>query len=260
MKILWVNANFLHPTTKGGQIRTLEMLKCLHRVTRSITLQSKIQDEPEGLARAHEYSTKAYPVRLNVPDKRSLAFLLQAAAGVLSSVPVAVSRWCSNDAKRLIADLLRKEQFDRAVCDFLVSSGHYPDLPGCVLFQHNVETVIWRRTAEHATGLKKWYMQLQAERMFNYERNVCREVGYTVAVSELDAKLMKEMFGVSNVARDSDGCRSRLFSTSAMPSRLLIWCSSAPWIGDRTMTVLDGLPGRSCRSFANSGPIARSPS
>jgi hypothetical protein len=24
MKILWVNTNFMHPTTKGGQIRTLE--------------------------------------------------------------------------------------------------------------------------------------------------------------------------------------------------------------------------------------------
>jgi hypothetical protein len=30
MKILWVNPNFLHPTTKGGQIRTLEILRPLH--------------------------------------------------------------------------------------------------------------------------------------------------------------------------------------------------------------------------------------
>ena len=27
MKILWVNPNFLHPTTKGGRIRTLEILR-----------------------------------------------------------------------------------------------------------------------------------------------------------------------------------------------------------------------------------------
>jgi hypothetical protein len=31
MKTLWVNTNFMHPTTKGGQIRTLEMLRQLHR-------------------------------------------------------------------------------------------------------------------------------------------------------------------------------------------------------------------------------------
>jgi glycosyltransferase involved in cell wall biosynthesis len=230
VKILWVNANFLHPTTKGGQIRTLEMLKCLHQRHEIHYVAIENPNEPEGLARAHEYSAKAYPVRLNVPDKRSLAFLLQAAAGVLSSVPVAVSRWCSNDAKRLIADLLRKEKFDRAVCDFLVSSGHYPDLPGCVLFQHNVETVIWRRTAEHATGLKKWYMQLQAERMFNYERNVCREVGYTVAVSELDAKLMKEMFGVSNVAAIPTGVDLGYFQPQpSEPVADLVFIGSMDW-------------------------------
>jgi hypothetical protein len=30
MKILWANTTFLHPTNRGGQIRTLEMLKRLH--------------------------------------------------------------------------------------------------------------------------------------------------------------------------------------------------------------------------------------
>ena len=30
MKLLWVKADFLHPTTAGGQIRTLETLKRLH--------------------------------------------------------------------------------------------------------------------------------------------------------------------------------------------------------------------------------------
>ncbi len=31
MKLLWVKTDFLHPTTRGGQIRTLEMLRELHR-------------------------------------------------------------------------------------------------------------------------------------------------------------------------------------------------------------------------------------
>src|SRR5882757_8391460 len=29
MKILWLNSGFLHPTTRGGQIRTLQMLRRL---------------------------------------------------------------------------------------------------------------------------------------------------------------------------------------------------------------------------------------
>ena len=30
MKLLWVKSDLLHPTTKGGHIRTLEILKRLH--------------------------------------------------------------------------------------------------------------------------------------------------------------------------------------------------------------------------------------
>ena len=30
MKILWAKCDFLHPTDKGGRIRTLEMLRRLH--------------------------------------------------------------------------------------------------------------------------------------------------------------------------------------------------------------------------------------
>ena len=48
VKILWVNANFLHPTTKGGQIRTLEMLKCLHRRHEMHYVAIENPNEPEG--------------------------------------------------------------------------------------------------------------------------------------------------------------------------------------------------------------------
>ncbi len=230
MKLLWVNANFLHPTTKGGQIRTLETLKCLHQRHEVHYVAIENPNEPEGLARAHEYSTKAYPIRLNVPDKRSPAFVLQAMAGLVSSVPVAVSRWCSEEAEQLIAGLLRKENFDRAVCDFLVSSGHYPDLPGCVLFQHNVETMIWRRTAEHARGVKKLYMELQARRMFEYERAICRKVGYIIAVSEVDAAMMRDMFEVSNVAAIPTGVDIEYFRPGqTTASADLVFVGSMDW-------------------------------
>ena len=31
MKVLWVNTNFMHPTNKGGSIRSIEMLRYLHQ-------------------------------------------------------------------------------------------------------------------------------------------------------------------------------------------------------------------------------------
>ena len=56
MKTLWVNSNFMHPTTKGGQIRTLEMLRHLHRWHEIHYVALENPSQPEGPARAHEYS------------------------------------------------------------------------------------------------------------------------------------------------------------------------------------------------------------
>ena len=85
MKILWVNCNFLHPTTKGGQIRTLEMLRCLHQNHQIHYVAFDNPAEPEGVERAGEYSTRAYPVRNDAPPKGTLGFALQAAWAPLDS-------------------------------------------------------------------------------------------------------------------------------------------------------------------------------
>jgi hypothetical protein len=84
------------------------------------------------------------------------------------------------------------EKFDSVVCDFLVPAVNFDDLSQCVLFQHNVETIIWQRHAETAADpLRKFYFKLQADRMFAFEQHVCRSCSRLVAVSESDARLME---------------------------------------------------------------------
>src|ERR1700733_11428309 len=90
MKTLWVNTNFIHPTPKGGQIRTLEMLRHLHRRHEIHYVAISNPALPEGPARAHEYSTKSYPFEHHIPDKSSPAFYVELVRGLVSSVPVAV--------------------------------------------------------------------------------------------------------------------------------------------------------------------------
>jgi len=55
MKILWVKTDFLHPTTRGGQIRSLEMLRQLHRHHEVHYVAFDDPAHPEGLARSSEY-------------------------------------------------------------------------------------------------------------------------------------------------------------------------------------------------------------
>ena len=75
MKILWVKSDFLHPTTRGGQIRTLETLKRLHQRHEIHYVAFDLMDQPEGPAYAAKYCTRAYPVMHRVPKKTSLAFV-----------------------------------------------------------------------------------------------------------------------------------------------------------------------------------------
>jgi polysaccharide biosynthesis protein PslH len=211
MKTLWVNSNFMHPTTKGGQIRTLEMLRHLHRWHEIHYVAIENPTQPEGPARAHEYSHKSYPFKYRVPDKTSPVFYAELARGLFSRTPLAVERFNPPGMRAFLEDLIRKERFDCAVVDHLAPTSYFPDLPHAVFFQHNVETVIWRRHVEHAHGLRRAYFQLQAGRMYHYERRVSRESGHIVAVSQRDAAEMRRLFDVTRVSEIPTGVNLEYF-------------------------------------------------
>src|ERR1700683_4580016 len=119
MKLLWVKTDFLHPTTRGGQIRTLETLRRLHGNHEVHYVAFDDPAQPEGLARSSEYCAKAYPVAHRVPAKTSPAFALQLIAGLFSRLPVAVGRYRSLAMRRQVETLAAQHKFDSVVCDFL---------------------------------------------------------------------------------------------------------------------------------------------
>src|ERR1017187_6864939 len=108
MKTLWVNSNFMHPTTKGGQIRTLEMLRHLHRWHEIHYVAIENPAQPEGPARAREYSHKSYPFPYRVPSKTSPAFYAELVRGLFSPTPVAVERFNPPGMRAFLEDLDRK--------------------------------------------------------------------------------------------------------------------------------------------------------
>jgi glycosyltransferase involved in cell wall biosynthesis len=239
MKVLWVNANFLHPTTKGGQIRTLEMLRRLHRRHEIHYAALEDPQHPEGAERAREYCYRAYPFRANIAPRHSLRFWGQVAAGVVDRLPVAIRRFRCAAMESALRELGAKERFDAAVCDFLVSAVHFPALERAVLFQHNVETIIWRRHAATARyGIQREYFRRQAERMFEFEARACRRAAQVVAVSGEDAKTMSELFGICQVTAIPTGVDIEYFRrpASAEPVADLVFVGSMDW-----MPNIDGM-------------------
>ena len=237
MKILWIKSDFLHPTTRGGQIRTLEMLRRLHARHEVHYVAFDDPSSPEGLQRTGEYASRVYPIAHYVPPKASAAFVKQLLVGLVDPLPVAVARYRSDAMRRTISDVRKREQFDSVVCDFLFPTPNIEDLGGCVLFQHNVETMIWRRHTEHASGLKRMYFSAQAKRMFDWEAKVCRSCEGVIGVSSADARLMEQMFGVKDVGWVPTGVDVDYFRPrAAEPAADLVFLGSMDW-----MPNIDGM-------------------
>jgi len=234
MKTLWVNTNFMHPTTKGGQIRTLEMLRHLHKRHEIHYVAIEKPAEPEGPKRAGEYSFRAYPFHHHIRSKSSPLFWGELVKGLLSPVPVAVERFHPPGMREFLECLIRKEHFECAVVDHLAPTAYFPDLAHAVFFQHNVETVIWRRHVEHASDpLRRWYLQMQASRMYEFERRVSREAGHIVAVSKTDADEMRKLFDVTRVSEVPTGVNIEYFLPSGEQQSVgadLVFVGSMDWL------------------------------
>lgn len=200
VKILWLKTDFLHPTRKGGQIRTLEMLKQMHRRHEIHYVALDDGSSAEALPRAVEYSTHVYPVPHRAPRRDQPAFWTQLAGNFFSPLPLSLARYQVPALRRRIREVMRQQSPDVMVCDFLAPAVNLDDAAPWILFQHNVETVIWRRHAETAGDLlRRAYFRNQAERMFRAEADVCRRVRKVITVSDSDAKMHRDLFGIGPV-------------------------------------------------------------
>src|SRR5258707_1046062 len=121
MRILWVKADKLLPVQNGGNIRTYHVLRYL--------------------SARHELTFYSYYG--GAPDPH-----------------YAVSRFAHAPIQKQLQTWFRERRFDVAVCDFLDAAVNFPgslSIPS-VLFQHNVESEIWRRHAATAGNPAKSMM------------------------------------------------------------------------------------------------------
>lgn len=279
MKLLWVKTDFLHPTTRGGQIRSLEILRQLNKRHDVHYLALDDGRFPEGSARAGEYSGCHESIPHTAPPKRSLRFVGQLAKGLVSPLPVAVDRWRSEQMRTRIAELDRREAYDAIVCDFLFPGVNMPDMSRATLFQHNVEAAIWRRQAAHGrTPLHRAYFALQARRMEAFERDICRSARRVIAVSEADASLMEESYGLVKVPAVPTGVDIEYFATppAARPEVDIVFVGSMDWMpnidGSRwfvtevlplirervpscSLAIVGRRPSPAVRAFAEADPL-----
>ncbi len=203
MRILWLKTELLHPIDKGGKIRTYNMLKKLkrdHQVT-YLTLD----DGSAGVnarEKAEEYCHELVCIPHHQREKFTTGFYAELLSNLISSQPYAIKKYESPSMRREILERASAGAFDVLICDFLAPAVNVPDDLPCpsVLFQHNVEAMIWKRHYEmQSNPLKKTYLFGQWRKMRSFEKQMCRQFDCVIAVSAEDRDQMRRDYSLTAV-------------------------------------------------------------
>ena len=213
VRILWLKTELLHPVDKGGKIRTYNMLKELkrdHYVT-YLTLDDG-SASLDDRAKASEYCHELVCIPHHSRKKFTPGFYFELLLNLTASHPYAIKKY---ESRAMAVEIeKRRYSFDLLVCDFLapaVNVGLIPLMPS-VLFQHNVEAMIWKRHYETQTNpLKKLYLYLQWQKMRRFEQEMCMRFPCVIAVSADDREQMKREYGAKAVFDVPTGVDTEFF-------------------------------------------------
>lgn len=237
MHILWIKTELLHPVDKGGKIRTYNMLKELkrhHRIT-YLTLDDGVANAAEREA-ASEYSHELVCVKYQPREKFTAGFYSELLANLFSPLPYAIRKYQSLQLQQEISERVKAGEVDLVVCDFLAPAANVPQDLSCptLLFQHNVEAMIWKRHYEVQTNLlKKSYLFAQWLKMRAFERSTCRRFDAVVAVSNEDREQMHNQYGLQSVFEVPTGVDTNFFRPSGKEktdAHSIVFTGSMDWL------------------------------
>src|SRR5207244_1692985 len=163
-------------------------------------------------------------------------FYADLCAILLSPLPYAIAKYRSSEMRRRIYELTRDNRFDVVVCDFLAPTINLPRDLSCpsILFQHNVEAMIWKRRYQvEANSIKKTYLYGQWRKMLAFEGVMCRRFDRVVAVSREDRELMQHEYRVISVSDVPSGVDAEFFRPHGAEQRdpyNLVFTGSMDWL------------------------------
>ena len=235
MRILWVKMGGLWPATTGGRVRSLNTISELARGHQVTVITTHGQDDnPDGLQQQLAHCERVVSVPYAVPKRGSAAFAAAVAGSWFSHYPVDLWKWRVPGVRRAVNEALAGGDIDVCIADFLFAAANVP-LPGNVpvlLFEHNVEYMIWQRLANlETTAWKRALFEMEWRKLRACEADACRRAALTIAVSDDDRDRLAEMSPGSRVVSIPTGVDTRYFTPrpgAEVPARL-VFSGSMDW-------------------------------
>ncbi len=213
-------------------LQIVSALSRLHRVT--LVTTHGAGDDPEGLARQLPDCQQVVSIPFDVPKRGSSAFPMTLVRSWFSSYPVDLWKWRVAEVRDAVLALIEKDQIDVVVSDFLFAAPNVP-LGGkvpVVLFEHNVEYLIWKRLSVlERNPLKKLLFEIEWRKLRAKELELCRSADLTIAVSGEDRNRLQSMVPGARVRDIPTGVDTSYFTPAGraqIPGRL-VFSGSMDW-------------------------------
>lgn len=235
-KLLWVKTDAMLPLDKGGKIRSFNMLRhiCDKASVDYLCFASA------GLGHAdRELLTGMFHAFWEVqpvdPDRKDWKYLLRLFQAHALGKPFTLFNYHRKQMAQKIHELCRQNAYDAVVCDFLGPALNFsPTLrKGAVLFQHNVEHLLWERQAHQEIRYWRKLVYAREHRLVKrFEQDLCREFRRVVCVSEEDASVLRQRFGLGHVFSIDTGVDVDYFVPPVNPplKQRLVFTGSMDWL------------------------------
>ncbi len=235
MRIVWVKMGGLWPATTGGRVRSLNTIAELargHQLT-VITTHGK-GDDPEGLKQQLAGCERVISVPYAVPKRGSAAFVGAVARSWFSHYPVDLWKWRVPEVRHAVCEVLASGNVDLCIADFLFAAANVPMSPRVpvLLFEHNVEYLIWQRLANLETSAwKRALFEMEWRKLRACEAAACRRAALTVTVSDDDRQRLENLGAGIRAVPILTGVDTSYFTprrSAEVPGRL-VFSGSMDW-------------------------------
>ena len=243
MRILWVKMGGLWPATTGGRVRSLNTISELARGQQITVITTHGQgDDPDGLKQQLAHCERVISVPYAVPKRGSAAFAAAVAGSWFSHYPVDLWKWRVRGVRRAVREVLAKGEIDLCVSDFLFAAANVPMPPRLrsgqagnvpvLLFEHNVEYLIWQRLAKLETSpWKRALFEMEWRKLRACEADACRRADLTITVSDDDKERLAELGAGNRIVSIPTGVNTEYFKprgAAEVPARL-VFSGSMDW-------------------------------
>jgi len=235
MKILMLTPYLPYPPASGGQIRTFNLLKYLHR-NHEITLVSlyKSENEKQYADYLKSYCSRIFVCkRAEKPWQRNIILKT-----IFSSKPLLIVRNFSAEAEAVLKKLLDREKFDVIHAETFYVMPHLPKtkIP-ILLVEQTIEYQVYQHFVNRLFFMIRPLLLLDVLKLKFWEKYYWKKAGIVATVSQTDRKMIKKDEPGINPVIIPNGAGDEMFvrnlSTKVLKENVFLFQGNFSWLQNR---------------------------